>query len=151
MRGDCQSKKWQSSRMSSPLFHVPDGARRSWAFASFCVHFGMGHVGLFTRHFVLILLGRKEEERRHQRELKVREPQFATGKILWDLCQCLPFLLQPSCLKRDHTENKSSLYKWMGRSEPFELDLICLVSFKRRDPPELVRGLSEVHWHSTRC
>lgn len=43
-------------------------------------------------------------------------------------------------------ENKSSLYKWMGRSEPFELDLICLVTFKRRDPPELVRGLSEVHW-----
>lgn len=122
--------------MSSHLFEVPERAWKAWEFAFLRVCCGMRHVGLFTGHFVLILRGMKEE-RPNERELRGASCTLQLGgKVPGDLCQCLPFFPPSLCLKRDHSDNTSSFYKWMRLPEPFELCLICLVALKKRNPPE---------------
>lgn len=108
-------------------------------------------MGLFTRHFVLILRGMREE-RPYERGLKWESRNLQLGKSLEIYVSVYHSSSSPR-LKKEHLDNKSSPYKWMRHPEPFERGLICLVAFKRRNQPELVyvKDLIEVFWHSIKC
>lgn len=111
-----------------------------------------GTRGFVYKTFCVDSRGNEGGETVGERELKWESHNLQSRKSLEIYVNVYHSSSNPH-LKREHSDNKSSPYKWMGCWEPFELSLICLVAFKRRDPPQLVyvRGLSEVHWHSTRC